>query len=92
VGSPEKLRGVCSADGSLAGRPVSLSFLGEWLDLSFMHAGHPIVRGRWTDPRIAGITQGMQVRAILVDPCVCLISSTDGPVTWDDDKSRCAGH
>jgi hypothetical protein len=58
--------------------------------LPFVHAGQPIfaVRGRWADPRVAGdtgVTQGVHVRAILVDPCVCLISSADGPVAGDDD-------
>ena len=32
-----------------------------------------------------GVTQGMHVRAILVDPCAYLISSADGPVTRDED-------
>ena len=53
-----------------------------------MHAGHPIERGRWANPRVVrstGVTQGMQVRAILVDPCGYLISSADGPVTGDED-------
>src|SRR6266508_212021 len=55
-----------------------------------MHAGQPILaeRGRWADPRVAGdtgVTQGMNVRAILVDPCVYLISSADGPVAGDED-------
>jgi hypothetical protein len=55
-----------------------------------MHAGQPILakRGRWADPRVAGdtgVTQGMYVRAILVDPCVYLISSADGPVAGDED-------
>jgi hypothetical protein len=31
------------------------------------------------------VTQGMYVRAVLVDPCADLISSADGPVTGDDD-------
>jgi hypothetical protein len=31
------------------------------------------------------VTQGAHVRPILVDPCVYLISSADGPVTWDED-------
>jgi hypothetical protein len=58
--------------------------------LPFMHAGQPILaeRGRWADPRVAGdtgVTQGMHVRAILVDPCVYLISSADGPVAGDED-------
>src|SRR6266511_1118161 len=55
-----------------------------------MHAGQPILaeRGRWADPRVAGdtgVTQGMNVRAIVVDPCVYLISSADGPVAGDED-------
>jgi hypothetical protein len=43
---------------------------------------------RWADPRVVGsmaVTQGMYVRAVLVDPCAYLISSADGPVTGDDD-------
>ena len=32
-----------------------------------------------------GVTQGVHVRAILVDPCVYLISSADGPVAGDED-------
>ena len=31
------------------------------------------------------VTQGVHVRPILVDPCVYLISSADGPVAGDDD-------
>jgi len=53
-----------------------------------MHAGHPIERGRWADPRVVrstGVTQGLHVRTILVDPCVYLISSADGPVAGDED-------
>src|SRR5260370_35327597 len=55
-----------------------------------MHARQPIlaVRGRWADPRVAGnmgVTQGVHVRPILVDPCVYLISSADGPVAGDED-------
>jgi hypothetical protein len=47
-----------------------------------MHGGQPILaeRSRWADPRVArnaGVTQGVHVRAILVDPCVYLISSAD---------------
>jgi hypothetical protein len=58
--------------------------------LPFVHAGQPIlaVRGRWADPRVAeniGVTQGVHVRPILIDPCVYLISSADGPVAGDDD-------
>jgi hypothetical protein len=52
--------------------------------LPFVHAGQQVLaeRGRWADPRVAGnagATQGMHVRAILVDPCAYLISSADGP-------------
>ena len=55
-----------------------------------MHARQPVLaeRGRWVDPRVAGntgVTQGMHVRAILVDPRVYLISSADGPVAGDED-------
>src|SRR5713101_6864389 len=53
-----------------------------------MHAGHPIERGRWADPRVVrstGVTQGLHVRTILVDPCAYLISSADGPVAGDQD-------
>ena len=32
-----------------------------------------------------GVTQGVHVRAILVDPCVYLVSSADGPVAGDED-------
>jgi len=75
---------------SLAGRPVALASLGETLELPFVHAGHPVptVLVRWTDPRVAenlGVAQGAHVRPILVDPGVYLISSTDGPVAWDQD-------
>jgi hypothetical protein len=67
-----------------------LSFLGELLGLRFRHAGQPIPaeRGRWADARVIGsmaVTQGMHVRSILLDPCAYLISSTDGPVTGDED-------
>src|SRR5262245_27883515 len=53
-----------------------------------MYARHPIVRGRWADPRVVGntgVTQGMHVCAILFDPCVYLISPADGPVAGDED-------
>jgi hypothetical protein len=55
-----------------------------------VHAGQPILaeRGRWADPRVAGntgVTQGVHVRPILVDPCAYLIGSADGPVTGDED-------
>src|SRR5215218_8081357 len=39
-------------------------------------------------PRIAGnsgVTQGLHIRPILVDPCVYLIGSADGPVAGDED-------
>jgi hypothetical protein len=42
-----------------------------------------------------GVTQGMQVRPILVDPCVYLISSADGPVAGlltAADHLRAAGY
>jgi hypothetical protein len=59
------------------------------LELPFVHTGQPIAeRGRWAEPRVAeniGVTQGQQIRPILVDPCAYLISSADGPVTGDDD-------
>jgi len=32
-----------------------------------------------------GVTQGVHVRPILVDPCGYLISSADGPVAGDED-------
>ena len=32
-----------------------------------------------------GVTQGVRVRPILVDPCVYLISFADGPVAGDED-------
>ena len=44
--------------------------------------------GRWADPRVAGntgVTQGIHVRPILVDPGVYLIRSADGPVAGDED-------
>ena len=55
-----------------------------------VHAAHPFPAGlgRWADPRVAGIigvTQGVHIRAILVDPCAYLISSADGSVAGDDD-------
>ena len=37
--------------------------------------------GRWD----TGVTQGVHVRPILVDPCAYLISSADGPVAGDED-------
>ncbi len=79
---------IMSHTESLAGRPVALASLGETLELPCVHASHPIVRGRWADPRVAGnmgVTQGMHVRPILVDPCVYLISSADGSVAGDED-------
>jgi hypothetical protein len=76
--------------GSLAGRPVALASSGEALELPCVHAGHPVpaVLGRWADPRVAGnmgVTQGVHVRPILVDPSVYLINSADGPVAGDED-------
>src|SRR6266536_5278007 len=78
------------AHRSLAGRPVALASSGEALELPCVHAGHPVptVLGRWADPRVAGntgVAQGVHVRPILVDPCVYLISSADGPVAGDED-------
>jgi hypothetical protein len=75
---------------SLAGRRVVLASSGEAPELPFMHAGHPLpaVLGQWADPLVAGsggVTQGIHVRAILVDPCAHLISSADGPVAGDED-------
>jgi hypothetical protein len=78
------------ASGSLAGRPVALASSGEALELPYVHARQPIlaVRGRWADPRVAGntgVTQGVYVRPILVNPWAYLISSSDGPVAGDQD-------
>src|SRR6202044_13787 len=75
---------------SLAGRPVALAPSGEVLELPFVHAAHPFpaVRGRWADPWVAenmGVTHGVHVRPILVDPCVYLISSAAGPVPGGED-------
>src|SRR6201999_2163659 len=75
---------------SLAGRPAALGSAGEALELPGVHAGHPApaVLGRWADPRVAGnmgVSQGLHVRPILVDPCAYLIGSADGPVAGDDD-------
>jgi hypothetical protein len=80
----------CVASGSLSGCPVARSFLGEPLELPFIHAGQPILaeRGRWADARVIGsmaVTQGMHVRAIQFDPSAYLVSSADGPVTGDED-------
>src|SRR5215469_2683515 len=72
----------------MSGRPVAVASLGEALELPFVHAGHPIERGRWAGPWVAGntgVTQGVHVRPILADPCAYLISSADGPVAGDDD-------
>jgi hypothetical protein len=78
------------ASGSLVGHRVALASSGEALGLPFVHARQPIfaVRGRWADPRVAGktgVTQGVHVGPILVDPCVYLISSADRPVAGDED-------
>jgi hypothetical protein len=62
--------------------------LGEALELPCVHANHPVVRGRRADPRVAGnlgVAHGVHVRAVLVDPCVCLVGSADGPVAGDED-------
>ncbi len=53
-----------------------------------MHARQPVVCGRWPDPLVAdnlGVTQGVQVRPVLFEPCVYLIRSADGPVARDED-------
>jgi hypothetical protein len=34
-----------------------------------------------------GVTQGVHVRAIPVDPCGYLVSSADGPVAGDEDPA-----
>ena len=50
--------------------------------MPFVHAGHPIERGRWADPRVAGntgVTQGVRVRPILVDPCVQALRDAAAP-------------
>jgi hypothetical protein len=65
--------GARVARGSLAGPPVALASSGEALELPCMHARHPIVGGRWAEPRVAGnvrVTQGVHVRAVTVDPCM----------------------
>src|SRR4051812_22775106 len=71
-------------------RLVALASLGQALELPFVYAGHPFpaVLGRWADPRVAGSTavaQGVQVRPILVDPGMYLVSSADGSVAGDED-------
>src|SRR5687768_18610065 len=77
------------ARASLSGCPVAVSTSGEVLELPFVHTGQPIAeRGRWAEPRVAeniGVTQGQQIRPVLVDPSAYLSSSADGPVTGDDD-------
>ena len=76
------------AHRSLVGHPVALASLGETLELPCVHASHPIVRGRWAEPRVAGnmgVSQVVHVGPILVDPCVYLISSADGPMAGDED-------
>lgn len=75
--------------GSLSGGRVALAS-GEVLYLPFVYAEDPIlaVRGRGADPRVAGdvaVTHGVHVRPILVDSCVYLIGSADGPVAGDED-------
>jgi DNA-binding MarR family transcriptional regulator len=83
------------AGGSLSGRPVALTSSGEVLSLSFMHAGQKILAvRRWIEPGVAdilGVTHGVHVRPILVDPGVYLMSSADGPVAGDEDIDV-AGH
>jgi hypothetical protein len=69
-------------DTALAWRPVALASAGEALELPCVHARQPIfaVCGRWADLRVAGnagVTLGVHVRPILVDPCVYLINSAD---------------
>jgi Natural resistance-associated macrophage protein len=84
---------ACAFGGGLvrlrrAGCGGALASSGEALELPCMYATHPVVRGRRPDPRVAenlGVTQGVHVRAILADPCVCLIGSADGPVAGDED-------
>jgi hypothetical protein len=79
------------AGGSLAGRPVALASSGEGLQLPFTHARQPVLAvRRWAKPWVAdimGVTQGVQILAVLGDPCVNLSRSTDGPVARDDDIS-----
>ena len=77
----------CNGCGSLAGRSVALVSSGE---LPCVHTAHPVPAGlgRRANPRIAGnmgVTQGVYVRPILVDPCAYLISSGDGNVAGDED-------
>ena len=54
-----------------------------------MHARQPILAvRRWAEPwvtKAVAVTQCVQVRPILGDPCGYLIGSTDGPVPGDDD-------
>ncbi len=53
-----------------------------------MHARQEILAvRRWAESRVVaniGVTQGIYLRAILVDSCAYLISSSDGPVTRDE--------
>jgi hypothetical protein len=54
-----------------------------------VHAGQPspAERGRWAEPRVAGyvgVTEGVHVRPILLDPCAHLIGPANGPVAGDD--------
>jgi hypothetical protein len=44
--SQELAGSSCVASGSLSGRPVALSFIGELLQLPFIHAGQPILTER----------------------------------------------
>ena len=74
----------------IAGRaPDALASSGEALELPCVHAGSQSC-GTWPmgRPRVAGnmgVTQGVHVRPIQVDPCVNLISSADGTVAGDED-------
>jgi DNA invertase Pin-like site-specific DNA recombinase len=65
----------------LSGRPVAISSSGEVLELPFVHAGQPVVGGRWADPWIArntGVTQGTHVRPILTHlVAYCIVHKID---------------
>src|SRR4051795_4182097 len=72
------------------GRRVAFVPSGQALRLPCVHIAYPLPAGlgRWADPRVVrtlAVTQGVHVRAVVLDPCVWLISSADGPVTRDDD-------